>query len=283
MPCPGYKDFIMHSKTPHVGDEGSAAPEQLQQQLTQNPTIPLAVDEDGSWPCLILDSLSTNLTSSTCSGNELPALPLMVPEPCWEEESLCYFVQQHVIPASSDVSLPGHLDFLPSLYINSADDSCIRPAIQATAYLSLSNLSKSSSLQIRARGAYLAALNAVNRAIHSADSVKDETLAAVMLLSLFEVSSEFLTDRLERACPLTCSQDMNMERTNIRNLHSAWIVHLLQSRCTKPLDSRMDVSLFGWAFTQVVSGILSELRIPVQGSHIYHLDNRLLPDWDSRL
>lgn len=121
------------------------------------------------------------------------SLSIMFPELCWEDESLCYFVHQHIIPPSPDLPFPGHLDFLPDLYIRSDEDSCIRPAMQATAYLSLSYFSKSTLLHIKARGAYLAALNSVNRAMHSEESVgRDETLSAVMLLSLFEVSFKSL-------------------------------------------------------------------------------------------
>ncbi|RYC78549.1 hypothetical protein BFJ63_vAg18576 [Fusarium oxysporum f. sp. narcissi] len=181
-------------------------------------------------------SALTSTNPSSAGGPEhefLFSLSFISPELCWEDESLCYFVHQHIIPSSPDLPFPGHLDFLPDLYIGSDEDSCIRPAMQATAYLSFSYFSKSTSLRIKARGAYLAALNSVNRAMHSGECVEmDETLSAIMLLSLFE--------------------DMNMERTSTRNSHVPGMLHLLRARGKRSLKNMRDLSLFGWVFTQVL-------------------------------
>lgn len=143
--------------------------------------------DDDAFPAFCWTSSGPALESTPGSGFMLFPLNSTI-QVSWEDESICYFIDQHVLPSSEHSPVLGHLDFIPSLYIGSAADSCIRPAVQAVSYLSLFQFSKSSSLYAKAYVAHLAALRSLNQALRVPESTKqNETLAAVMLLSLFEV------------------------------------------------------------------------------------------------
>lgn len=113
-------------------------------------------------------------------------------EPPWEDVAIAYFFDQHVIEPKSG-SL-GHLEFLPALYLNSPTHSCLRPSLNAVANLSLYYSSKSPPLQFIARRLHHEALLSMNSALHDpGENCLDETLAAAMLLSLFEVCPPVFT------------------------------------------------------------------------------------------
>jgi hypothetical protein len=104
--------------------------------------------------------------------------------PC-SEQALSLFFHQYVSQGNGET--PGFNDFLPLFYQQAHSNSCLKHCVAATAYASLANQSKSMDLSRKAREIYGTALSSVNAALaHPVESVKDETLCALFILSIFE-------------------------------------------------------------------------------------------------
>lgn len=82
----------------------------------------------------------------------------------------------------------GHLAFLPDFFREKGDDPCLKHALLSVSYLMLSNISGARQLHIKARKNYGLSLEHLNKALGShGDAVRDEVLAACLLLSIFFV------------------------------------------------------------------------------------------------
>ncbi|KAF3150400.1 hypothetical protein TWF594_009045 [Orbilia oligospora] len=173
----------------------------------------------------------SSLTSSQSETSVCVPLYTSLPTPL-EDTALAFFVDQHVLKSRLNPLGTGHLEFLPDLYTAAANTSCLKSAVLATAYLSLFNHTGLPCLDIMARTVRSCALRTVHAAIQSYESAAtDETLVAIMLLSLFD--------------------DIDGNRPSILNPHIQGIRHIMRLRASRPLRSERDRSLFAWAFTQI--------------------------------
>ena len=112
------------------------------------------------------------------------SLEIQMDIPC-SEQSLSLFFHQYV--AQGDGEIPGMNEFLPLYYQEAQPNSCMKHCVAATAYASLANQSKSVTVGRKAWEFYGTALSSVNAALADpVESVKDETLAALFILSMFE-------------------------------------------------------------------------------------------------
>ncbi|OAA47116.1 hypothetical protein NOR_02752 [Metarhizium rileyi] len=152
-------------------------------------------------------------------------------QPSWDDESVCYFLDEFCIPPSPGI-FPGYLDFLQDLVAASPPNSALRPASLASACLSLSRRSKSAYLYTRACEYYGKALRILNKSLNeSSSAVRDETIATVMLLNLFE--------------------DMDTKACHKHASHLYGIVQLFCSRHQNLLEFTSRGQVYSWAFTQL--------------------------------
>lgn len=82
----------------------------------------------------------------------------------------------------------GHHDFVKELYVRSAEGSTMQLATQAVAYTMLRNRIRLPHLNVEARRSHAATVSSMQETIGKGPSgITEETLAAVVLLYLFEV------------------------------------------------------------------------------------------------
>lgn len=134
-------------------------------------------------------STSENSTRDSRFGVVLAAQsPSNAPSICSDWQSVCNLMHQLVLPVHRS-PCGGYLAFLPQLFQEKGDSPSLRYAILGVSYLTLSKSHSGGELQIKARKNYGACLNSLNQEISSQDNaVRDETLAACLLLSIFFVS-----------------------------------------------------------------------------------------------
>lgn len=162
-----------------------------------------------------------------------------IAESSWDERAICYFFDQYTsINEPSDCV--SHLEFLPALYANcqervssDAPSSCFRWAVNAAALVSLGHETKNPWLVVRSRKSYGMALRELQQLLMSpSQAVKDEILAAVVVLSLFE--------------------DISGERKGLSSSHTAGMELLMKLRGQSQLANPRGRDLFAYAFAQTV-------------------------------
>jgi len=107
-----------------------------------------------------------------------------------DEQAPCYFVTNYV--AEADQSSKGHFDFLLPMMQSEPPDSQLSIAFSAVAMASLANRpnTRNKKLWNEAVFRYSKALKATNLALQDPTKQKsDQTLAAVLMLGFYEVSS----------------------------------------------------------------------------------------------
>ncbi|KAF5680076.1 Arginine metabolism regulation II [Fusarium heterosporum] len=154
------------------------------------------------------------------------------PQPSFEDESLAFFLHEYCVYPSPGI-IRGHLDFLEDMYRGSDRASCIRPATLATAYLSLSRHYKSSTLYVTARKYYGAALRSIRKdlSVSNKNTIKDETLASLMLLGIIE--------------------DIECQGQDMKAVHMSGIAKLFEIVGQKVLDNVSSSTLYSWIFVQM--------------------------------
>ncbi|KAF4628368.1 hypothetical protein G7Y89_g9781 [Cudoniella acicularis] len=137
------------------------------------------------------------------------------------EQALSLFFHQYV--GLSDSETPGMNEFLPQFYDQSLPNSCLRHCVAATAYASLANQSKSPAINHKAWESYGRALASVNAALADpVESLKDETLSALFILSMFE--------------------NISAQQLHIFGIHGSGMDRLLQYRGPERLVNRPRIS-----------------------------------------
>jgi len=169
----------------------------------------------------------------------------------FEQQAPCYFVSNFVLTPRHAVR--GHCDFLLPMLKNESPTSAISLAFQAVAMGAMSNKpnfrGRVWSGQVIAQ--YIKALKATNLALQNpAKQKSDQTLAAVLMLGMFEV------------CILCGWQEDADSKQNIASEKSAslaWYSHiegavqLVKLRGKKQLRTKIGHSLFASVRTQMVS------------------------------
>ena len=106
-----------------------------------------------------------------------------------EQEAICAFFLDFVLLPRNKDSVQGHLEHLLPLYANTAPDSPLSLATSAVALVLSGSSPRRRTDQDRARQNFGKAIQKTRDAIRSpTESKKDETLMAVLVLGLYEVS-----------------------------------------------------------------------------------------------
>jgi hypothetical protein len=121
--------------------------------------------------------------ASTPNGQSVPR-PL---NPGWTERSVSLFFSEAVATPDHLRSSWGAFEYLPSMY-NKARAVYLTEAVHATALANLATSSSVTELEQMARDSYVKALHGLGVAMADpANLTKDETLAAMLVLSTYEV------------------------------------------------------------------------------------------------
>lgn len=132
-------------------------------------------------------SISPTEVSAYKSPFELAVIPaIQIPT---ETQASCHFVSNYVLLPRQG-SCRGYLDYLIPLMKSEPEASHLQHAFKACALASLGNRVSSDGVDFpeKAFGEYVKALRATNTAIRDPElSKSDSLLAAVLLLSMFEV------------------------------------------------------------------------------------------------
>ncbi|KAH8699134.1 hypothetical protein BGW36DRAFT_460917 [Talaromyces proteolyticus] len=197
-------------------------------------------------------SKSGKTTTISSCPRHTSSIPLS-PSTAWELPSLCFFIDQYIIPSPDGVS-PGYLRFIPDLYHVQTENSCLKSAMLAVSYLTLYNRTGDAQLYVNCRDNYGIALGRINTALNNPEFIlTDKTLASIIILSLFV--------------------DVNNERHNLLNVHSLGIYRLVKLQRDKLVHSKNGLYLFGWA----VSHLLIQSIIRGEDRHV-ELMHLLNPD-----
>ena len=227
-PCPGYR--------PDAGFRHEN--KKVQRQVTKDTgTIPATGGQTLTPPEEPLDVVEIQ-RPSPARGSPLSLHSLA--DTTWEERALCFFFDQFTMNGENEEGM-GHLQYLPSLYAESdcsgealTPTACLRWAVDATAMITLANTSHAPSLVLKARRGYGKALRILREVLSSpTEAVKDETLASVVLLSLFE--------------------DISGERKGLYSSHTAGFEFLMKLRGIGQLAHQRGREMFGFAYTHTVS------------------------------
>ena len=118
-----------------------------------------------------------------------------------DQQAACFFLSNYVL-IPEEGTMRGYLDFLLPLLKRPKPDPSFILAFSAVGLAALGNRPNSKSLLPKAESLYVRALKQINLALQNpTKSTDDSTLAAVLLLSVFEVriqttlSARFLTSR----------------------------------------------------------------------------------------
>ena len=133
-------------------------------------------DQTSDWS---LDAISSRTPRSPGVGSALQ-LPL-------EIRSVCFFMHQYTLP-TSQLEPHGWMAFMPHLYSQATDDSCLRLAVTATAYANAARQWCIPDQLDNARQYYGKTLWALKAALRDPGKViEDATLGCIIALTVFEV------------------------------------------------------------------------------------------------
>ncbi|KAI9748881.1 MAG: hypothetical protein M1835_001691 [Candelina submexicana] len=194
-----------------------------------------------------------------------------------EKEALCYWFLHFVMLPRHPDSICGYMEHLLPLYQNAKVDSLLSLITSASALSSLGKVHGRKSLMPVANKMYGRALIAAQSSIYDpVEAKKDETLMAVMLMSLYEVShprnpqSTGIRDDLRSShqgmvcsCPnLIFLKAINMPRHG-KDYHTDGAVALAKHRGEEQLQSEMSRNLLQAVRTQMVMTCI-ERRKPIE-------------------
>ncbi|KAL2872714.1 putative C6 transcription factor [Aspergillus lucknowensis] len=216
-PCPGYRlESIFRNETSKV-----------EQLVKKSGALPHGSQSGGRRDSIIPSPSVSPIADST-----------------WEERAACYFFDQYTSGEGDDEAI-SYLSFLPSLYAVCRDKrphnptkTTLRLAVDATALMTLSSHINAPPLALRAREYYGSALRGLREALATqTQAVKDETLATMVLLALFE--------------------DIAGERNGLASSHAAGFELLMKLRGEGQLGNAQGRDLFHFAYTHTHVEILA--------------------------
>jgi hypothetical protein len=233
--CPGYRPAIVFpdESSNNSNSNSSSNSNSNSNNDTANPK---------KWKSLARDRRFTDAAYSANADTDDYAL---VPRPRWlaessmEDRALCYFFDQYTIP-ETPTGAPGVLESIPPLYVLCRENevaghpsSCLRWAVDAAALSSFAHEANDPDLALKARQKYGMALQSLQGTLSSpVEKVQDGTLAAILLLVLFE--------------------DINGERTTLQSSHTAGLELFARLHKHRRLDGKYSRCLFNFAYTQLV-------------------------------
>ncbi|KAJ5484112.1 hypothetical protein N7539_005908 [Penicillium diatomitis] len=209
-----------------VSDFVSISPSQMSQALT--PTV------------------GFNGTSQQALMALKPSLSLyQMADATWEQRASCFFFDQYILDPDHEYGR-GHMEYVPALYARSQEASifganpsaaCLRWAVDATGLMMNAKQRHSLPLLTRARQAYGKALRNVRTALASTEqAIRDETFAAVMVLSVYE--------------------DITGERNGLFSAHTAGLDFLMKLRGERQTWNQCGRDMFNFGWTRKYIEIL---------------------------
>ncbi|KAJ5702969.1 hypothetical protein N7488_010517 [Penicillium malachiteum] len=231
-PCPGYRptpDSVFRNETTKVE-------RQLKKGTVFVSTSASSIVSQNSESPGTLGHYNGNASRS---NNSLSLIT--VADASWEERAVCYFFDQFISPPDKETGM-GHLAYLPVLYSRirqqNPASSSLPWALEATALMTLGNVSQAPQLILQARRGYGRALSTLRRALASpTEALKDETFASVVLLSLFE--------------------DITGERNGLFSAHTAGFEFLMKLRGESQLNNTQGRNMFSFAYAHTYVEILA--------------------------
>lgn len=210
-PCPGYP-FQVQLQI-RTSSEGSPKDASLGSQFvgpSLPPTQPTVTGQksSSSSPTSSADPGATgkpqssqikteNAESDSSLQKLAPAHRSISPPPRYDiqHQSLCFFLNLFCFQAGRLYSFPV-LDFLPGMLQNADDHSCIHKAAMAVSRITLADRYSGKDVRLQTGREYGHALSLTNTTIRdNVASIKDETVIAVWLLGLYEVSAREVYDQ----------------------------------------------------------------------------------------
>ena len=174
--CPGYVprfDLVLRDQTASVHKRAA----KLKVRNSQNKSPTTSVSSGRGSPTGILQKSSADETIPRIFNDFT------------EQEAICAFFLDFVLLPRHKDSVQGHLEHLLPLYANTTPDSPLSLATSAVALVLSGSSPRRRTDQEHARQNFSKAIRKTRSAIRSpAESKKDETLMAVLVLGLYEVS-----------------------------------------------------------------------------------------------
>ncbi|KAJ5914228.1 hypothetical protein N7504_003111 [Penicillium tannophilum] len=228
-PCPGYRpDAVFRNENKRVE-------RQAKKDIFSSDTSSQSVTPLSQFP----GDADRHAGSPSSTNTSLSLIPIA--DATWEDRAICYFFDQYIVKSDNEDGV-GHLDYLPLLYSQidqqKSTSSCLRWAVDATAFMTLANVSRAPHLMMKARRGYGKALSSLREALASpTEALKDETFASVVILSLFE--------------------DVTGERNGLYSSHTAGFEFLMKIRGKGQLNNRHGRDMFNFAYTHTSVEILA--------------------------
>ncbi|KAJ5223806.1 transcriptional regulator family: Fungal Specific TF, partial [Penicillium chermesinum] len=187
-----------------------------------------------------LSDASSRMSSASSSSSSLDLIS--IPDATWLQRAICYFFDQFTI--SPDCEGIGHMDYLPPLYAQldprtrEPSGNCLQWAVDATALMAYAQGLSAPPLMHQARQRFGKALRSLREALISpTQAAKDETFAAMLILSLYE--------------------DISGERNGLHSSHTAGFEYLMKLRGQGQLEHQRGRDMFNFAYVQMHVGILA--------------------------
>lgn len=106
-----------------------------------------------------------------------------------QSQAICLFFHDYIVDACPSFC-EGYLDFLPALYAQTSEDSCLGASVLAASYANLGKRIERKDLALKASHFYQSSLEAITAAISSPQlATSDMTMTAIILLGVYEVST----------------------------------------------------------------------------------------------
>lgn len=202
--CPGYIarfDLVLRDQTKAVRRKAQRK-KQLQDEASKLPSPPQSATSEGSasttWAIVNpgRDAASA-ATKRYSSSQDIPMMFNDFPE----QQAICAFFLDFVLLPRHPDTTQGHLEHLLPLYANTSAGSPLSLATSSVALMISGSSQNRHNDQQLGRTIFGKALKKTSAAIRNpAESMKDETLMAVLLLGLFEVCRFTLLAHVRKLC-----------------------------------------------------------------------------------
>lgn len=177
--CPGYRDLLDLGFRDQSQEVIRKSQRLTRKQQRTAPTVTTTVDStiDSTANSAVASNAATPFESGDLSPRRSPAYPM-------QELAKGYLFSHYM----SGGPRGGHMSYLVPL-ISDPRNSAVNAALNAVGLVALSNIRLAPQMMLKARREYTTALSQTNHALKdSVMSKRDDILAAVVLLGMFEVS-----------------------------------------------------------------------------------------------
>ncbi len=155
-----------------------------------------------------------------------------VPQLCYDQVSLCYFIKRFVSPDAPD-GVPGHLSFLPGLY-DHHHQGLLEAATMSVAQMAAFNQFGHENFRTQSYMNFSRVIRMMQQAMQAKESITDDKVIAAVLL-------------------LCALKDISGEGSGDPNEHASGLFYLLEARGPDQIFSRTGAELFLLALLRLVS------------------------------